>query len=67
LRHTFATAAVLKGQDIRVVASLLGHSSIETTMGYTRQDALDLVRSAEKVEPGTLARLDGAPAESNGQ
>jgi len=67
LRHTFATAAVLKGQDIRVVASLLGHSSVETTMGYTRQEALDLVRSAEKVEPGALARLDSALVTSDEQ
>lgn len=67
LRHTFATAAVLKGQDVRVVASLLGHSSVETTMGYTRQEALDLVRSAEKVEPGALARLDGASVAWDGQ
>lgn len=57
LRHTFATAAVLKGQDIRVVASLLGHSSVETTMGYTKQEVLDLIRSAENIEPGTLAQL----------
>lgn len=63
LRHTFATAAVLTGQDIRVIASLLGHSSVETTMGYTKQEALDLVRSAEKIGPGTLARLDGVPDE----
>lgn len=67
LRHTFATAAVLKGQDIRVVASLLGHSSVETTMGYTRQEALDLVRSAEKVDPGVLARLDSVPVTSDEQ
>lgn len=57
LRHTFATVAVLKGQDIRVVADLLGHSNVETTMGYTRQDALDLLRAAEKVEPGGLAQV----------
>lgn len=58
LRHTFATVAILKGQDIRVVASLLGHSSVETTMGYTRQEALDLVRSSEKVDEGSLAQVE---------
>lgn len=60
LRHTFATATVLKGQDIRVVATMLGHSSVDTTMGYTRQEALDLIRAAEKVEPGAVAQLGGS-------
>jgi len=58
LRHTFATVAILKGQDIRTVASMLGHSSVETTMGYTRQDALDLVRASEKVDLGGLAQVE---------
>ncbi|WP_084677089.1 tyrosine-type recombinase/integrase [Massilia niastensis] len=35
LRHTFATANLLKGQDIRSVAALLAHSSVNTTMLYT--------------------------------
>ena len=48
LRHTFAKAALLQGQTMREVASLLGHSSVDTTMVYTDQDALDLVRSYER-------------------
>jgi integrase/recombinase XerC len=55
LRHTFATAALLKGHDIRSVAALLGHSSVNTTMAYTGQQTLDLVRAAEAAEPDTLA------------
>jgi site-specific recombinase XerD len=57
LRHTFATAALLKGQDIRTVASMLGHSSVETTMNYTRQGALDVVRASEKVDFGAIAQV----------
>jgi integrase len=57
LRHTFATAALLKGQDIRTVASMLGHSSVETTMNYTRQGALDVVRASEKVDFGGIAQV----------
>lgn len=60
LRHTFATAALLKGQDIRTVASMLGHSSVETTMNYTRQGALDVVRASEKVDFGGIAQVEGA-------
>jgi integrase/recombinase XerC len=55
LRHTFATATLLKGQDIRSVAALLGHSSVNTTMAYTGQETLDLVRAAEAADPDALA------------
>lgn len=62
LRHTFATATLLKGQDIRSVAALLGHSSVNTTMAYTGQQTLDLVRAAEATAPDTLAVvLVGSP------
>jgi site-specific recombinase XerD len=48
LRHTFAKAALLQGQTMREVAGLLGHASVDTTMVYTDQDALDLVRAFER-------------------
>jgi integrase/recombinase XerC len=56
-RHTFATAVLLKGQDTRTVASMLGHSSVETTINYTRQGALDVVRESEKVDFGGIAQV----------
>ncbi len=55
LRHTFAKAALMKGQSMREVASLLGHASVDTTMIYTDQDALDLVRALERSAPDAIA------------
>lgn len=55
LRHTFAKAALLTGQSMREVASLLGHASVDTTMIYTDQDALDLVRALERTAPDVIA------------
>lgn len=55
LRHTFGKASLLAGQNVREVASALGHGSLETTMIYTEQDALDLIAAVERSTPGTLA------------
>ena len=58
LRHTFAKAALMTGQDLRTVAGWLGHRNISTTMIYTEQQALDLIRATEQASPGALARED---------
>lgn len=52
LRHTFAKAALLQGQSMLEVANLLGHSSMDTTMIYTKQKALDAVRAYERDNMG---------------
>ena len=34
MRHSFATALLQSGPDIRTVQDLMGHASVETTMIY---------------------------------
>ena len=42
------------------MAVLLGHSSVNTTMAYTGQQTLDLVRALETTDPNMLAIVQQA-------
>lgn len=51
LRHTFATAMLNNGADIRAVQELLGHESLKTTEIYTHTTLTELKEIYAKAHP----------------
>lgn len=46
-RHTFASKLVMAGVDLRTVAQLMGHKTIQMTMRYSHQSAVERLVGAD--------------------
>jgi integrase len=60
LRHTYATRLLAGGLDVRTVAALMGHSSIQTTMRYAHAVDSRLTSALSVLEggvPGSVTTL----------
>ena len=57
LRHTHASHAVMNGVPVPVVARLLGHSDVRTTLRYAHLGDREIERAAERVGQAIAALL----------
>jgi len=65
LRHSFATALIKGGADLRVIQEMLGHEDIATTEIYTHLDVSTLRQEILEHHPRNIARrkTEGRTAE----
>jgi len=70
LRHTFASRLVMAGVDIRTVAELMGHKTIQMTMRYAhlapeyKLAAVERLAEAVELETSTDTRTDTSDSHS---
>ena len=51
LRHTAATIALRKGENLRDIQEMLGHADLSTTQIYTKVSGKNLSEMAERLDP----------------
>ena len=59
LRHTFASGGVNAGENLPIIAKLLGHSRIQTTIRYAHLASDPVKQAAERISAKMLLGLSG--------
>lgn len=54
IRHTYGSEMLEKGEDLKVVQDTLGHSDINTSMGYSHQKEKHRIQTSEAVFSGHI-------------
>lgn len=62
LRHNHAAVAVGTGENLRIVADLLGHVDIKTALGYAHLAGGAVFEAADRVSRGFADALEGKGA-----
>ena len=56
LRHTFASHAVMSGHSLPIIAKLLGHTQIQTTMRYAHLADKEVALASQSISSILLSR-----------
>jgi len=65
-RHTAATLMLDAGADVRIIAEMLGHQKLETTMTYTRVSMVKLQEVHSRCHPAEQSRSARATHDLDG-
>lgn len=66
-RHTFASRLAMAGVDLRTIADLMGHSTIQMTMRYAHLAPQHQLDAVERLALPTDTRTDTSENRSQGQ
>jgi integrase len=62
LRHSFASAGLLAGDNLAIIGKLLGHNDVKTTARYAHLADDPVKQAANRISNSIAAAMDGKPS-----